>query len=286
MIRTMAQKKPSRKPNKKAKQTPNGDGFMTESAFLEKHSIPKAQYNSTGLKWVELRKIYSEFVSNRPAMERQAIAIAAILLSQSAREKGVHSVRYRIKEGNSLVEKIIRDRIENPANPQITIENYKERITDLIGVRVLHTFQNDHSGIHDFLMETFAIKHDKKPVAYYRDGDDEEFVDVCAGLGCDKRKHGKGYRSVHYVIATQLTKEVHYAEVQVRTIFQEGWSEIDHKMRYNHKLAASGKYEKDLSDLNSASALADSLATKLKNRHEEELRKRWNATTKPGKWKS
>ncbi len=31
------------------------------------------------------------------------------------------------------------------------------------------------------------------------------------------------------------TKEPHFAEIQVRTIFEEGWSEIDHKIRYSSK---------------------------------------------------
>jgi len=44
--------------------------------------------------------------------------------------------------------------------------------------------------------------------------------------------HPFGYRSIHYVIKSQPAKCVRLVELQVRTIFEEGWSEIDHKVRY------------------------------------------------------
>lgn len=41
-----------------------------------------------------------------------------------------------------------------------------------------------------------------------------------------------GYRSVHYIIECNATKEKIYAEVQVRTIIEEAWNEIDNEIRY------------------------------------------------------
>jgi hypothetical protein len=37
---------------------------------------------------------------------------------------------------------------------------------------------------------------------------------------------------VHYLVETNPNKTTYISEVQVRTIFEEGWSEIDHKIRY------------------------------------------------------
>ena len=45
-------------------------------------------------------------------------------------------------------------------------------------------------------------------------------------------KHHFGYRSVHYLLKSLPGKRVHIAELQVRTLFEEGWSEIDHQVRY------------------------------------------------------
>src|SRR5262249_2696289 len=44
--------------------------------------------------------------------------------------------------------------------------------------------------------------------------------------------HPAGYRSVHYVCSTQPLQRKVLAEIQVRTIFEEGWSEVDHRVRY------------------------------------------------------
>jgi hypothetical protein len=49
---------------------------------------------------------------------------------------------------------------------------------------------------------------------------------------CDLREHPEGYRSVHYVLKSQPANQQHLVELQVRTIFEEGWSEIDHRIRY------------------------------------------------------
>ncbi|EKH2437192.1 hypothetical protein O4M18_004240 [Escherichia coli] len=50
--------------------------------------------------------------------------------------------------------------------------------------------------------------------------------------GCRIKLHDAGYRSVHYVIKTRPIKDEIFTEIQVRTIFEEGWSEIDHRIRY------------------------------------------------------
>jgi putative GTP pyrophosphokinase len=42
----------------------------------------------------------------------------------------------------------------------------------------------------------------------------------------------KGYRSVHSIFCTQPLQRKVFTEVQVRTIFEEGWCEIDHHVRY------------------------------------------------------
>ena len=45
------------------------------------------------------------------------------------------------------------------------------------------------------------------------------------------REHG--YRSVHYLVSIDITKVLNISvEIQVRTVFEEAWSEIDHIMRY------------------------------------------------------
>lgn len=50
---------------------------------------------------------------------------------------------------------------------------------------------------------------------------------------CDREVHYYNYRSIHYIVpATNIQSAQVYCEIQTRTIFEEGWSEIDHKVRY------------------------------------------------------
>jgi len=50
--------------------------------------------------------------------------------------------------------------------------------------------------------------------------------------GFEIRKHPAGYRSIHYIFSAPLTIRGIKVEVQTRTLFEEGWSEIDHTVRY------------------------------------------------------
>src|SRR5690606_32013617 len=50
---------------------------------------------------------------------------------------------------------------------------------------------------------------------------------------CYQKIHFYNYRSIHYLVpATKINSEQIFCEIQTRTIFEEGWSEIDHKVRY------------------------------------------------------
>ena len=97
-----------------------------------------------------------------------------------------------------------------------------------MGVRALHLFKDDWRAIHEFVSTTWELH--ETPVAYVRagDGDQQGFADA----GCKVDTHPFGYRSIHYVIKFQPDKCIRLVELQVRTIFEEGWSEIDHRVRY------------------------------------------------------
>ena len=139
----------------------------------------------------------------------------------------VHSLKSRIKDGEHLVEKIIRKKKEGN-DFEVDCATYENHITDLVGVRVLHLFKDDWLPINEFINATWELQ--EQPIAYVRDGDRE--TQSFAEAGCRVKTHPFGYRSIHYLIKSQPAKCVRLVELQVRTIFEEGWSEIDHKVRY------------------------------------------------------
>ena len=185
---------------------------------------------------------------------------------------GIHSYRYRTKSPAHLLEKIIRKRKENPEKfAHLDHTNFHKYITDLIGIRVLFLYREDWIHFHRYI--TSQIENDpdryvtdrlrdfdedpnhiyiaEKPKAYKRTGDskiyDGDEIDIITG-GI--------YRSLHYIIKY----EGQYVEIQGRTLFEEGWSEIDHDIVYPYY-----KDDEMLNDysklLNRLSGLADEMSS-------------------------
>lgn len=69
-----------------------------------------------------------------------------------------------------------------------------------------------------------------------RQGDSERILAYYRENNCRIEEHPYGYRSVHYLVESSNTRYRYLAEVQVRTIFEEAWGEIDHVVRYPYHL--------------------------------------------------
>ena len=124
------------------------------------------------------------------------------------------SVTGRTKSLESLAEKLQRKEYVNPV----------EEITDLSGVRVTVYIESDVEKISKLVRKSFHVHPDKS-------------LDKVSELGVDRM----GYRSVHFVCdlgkkRTCLPEYAHYAglvfEVQIRTLLQHAWAEIEHDRNY------------------------------------------------------
>jgi ppGpp synthetase/RelA/SpoT-type nucleotidyltranferase len=203
--------------------------MISKQDFFKKYNIEEEEYNKCGLEWNDLEQIYIDFNKRRHEFEPTAKDIVERLL----KVKKVHSVRYRIKDSEHLIEKIIRKKIENKKRT-FTLENYANKINDIIGIRALHLFKDDWGDIDSFIVSTWKTK--EVPTANIRSGDSEEMTKKFADKDYQIKEHKYGYRSVHYILESSPTKKSYVAELQVRTIFEEGWSEIDHTIRYPYDL--------------------------------------------------
>ena len=175
-----------------------------------------------------LKDIYNDFVDYEVSYENQADFISNILRSQPM----IHSVKSRIKDPDRLIEKIIRKtedrKLKYGEDFQITLDNYKNEINDLIGIRVIHIFKDQWQDIHEFITKTWKVI---EVTANVREGDNTKKFEE---LDIEVRSRISGYRSVHYLVEFYPTNEKVIAEIQVRTIFEEGYGEIDHRLRYSH----------------------------------------------------
>ncbi|MBN3841213.1 MULTISPECIES: RelA/SpoT domain-containing protein [Burkholderia] len=205
---------------------------MTEDsheAFLTRNRLSKELWDRSGCIWAELRDIAHDHENNLDALATSAEFFAKTI----QRFERVHSVRWRVKDTEHLLEKIVRKRADEKSAEkyaEVGVNNYFELVTDLVGIRALHLFKDDCLTIHESLMKTWTPI--EEPIAYTREGDHEAFKERLATVGLLSKDHPAGYRSLHYVVESRPTQRIIRAEIQVRTLFEEGWSEIDHTVRY------------------------------------------------------
>lgn len=224
-------------------------------ALLTRHGLTAKEFGDTNLKWEDLEAVAADHVARANVL----LDVGDFVAGRVRQLPEVHSVKVRVKNPEHLIAKIIRKRIERP-DRVIELTNYRDEVTDLIGVRALHLFKHQWKPIHEMLREEFA-EHEK-PVAYYRKGDPEEVLKEFSDAGCRIEEHDAGYRSVHYVVNSMPQKDTHHIEIQVRTIFEEGWAEIDHLVRYPHNLGEK-VLNSFLALFNTAASTADLMGTFL-----------------------
>ncbi|MPM27504.1 hypothetical protein SDC9_74016 [bioreactor metagenome] len=195
--------------------------------FLKNNRIDQETWKKSDISWETLEAIYLDHERQLPALSDAADICSRVI----QRIPDVHSVRWRIKNSEHLLEKIIRKKASgNEKYQKVNETNYHEIVTDLIGIRALHLFKDDCFAIDSHFRNSWSIA--EKPIAYIREGDPSDLQEKFAKCGFEVKNHPAGYRSIHYVISTQPLQRSVFSEIQVRTIFEEGWSEIDHRVRY------------------------------------------------------
>ena len=233
---------------------------MERAAFLERNRISHEVWEKASIAWQDLLAIKADYESRKSQLEDAAEYAVKVIQSF----KGVHSVRWRVKNVEHLMEKIIRKRGQDKVSKKyktINLSNYLSVVTDLIGVRALHLFKTDVLEIHPQIIDMWQMG--EKPVSYVRAGDRSDLIDDLKQCGINSKVHDAGYRSVHYIIKMRPGIVNIFIELQVRTIFEEAWSEIDHKVRYPN-FSENKQVEEVLTIFNRLSGGADELGGFIK----------------------
>lgn len=203
--------------------------------FLVQNRIAPETWEAANIAWDDLVRIADNYLSRQDEFSEAASFFAQLI----QKIKEVHSVRWRVKDVNHLLEKIVRKRAEatkqgDDGSKYLSIdeENYGEVVTDLVGLRALHLFKDECFDIDSALRKIFQFPQGDDPKAYVREGDALEFTKRLEEAELRVVTHPAGYRSIHYIVSSRPLRKMIAAEIQVRTIFEEGWSEIDHRVRY------------------------------------------------------
>ena len=159
----------------------------------------------------------------------------------SAPKESIHTILYRIKDESRLIEKIDQENINSESGLKlITQNNFHERIGDIIGIRIICLRLSDIVKVEEyleFLVDEKILKFIQKP-DYKR-----SFVlpiSLAKTAPQDINIQYSGYSSIHYQIklgensdVSETLKKIQI-ELQLRTILEEAWGEIDHKYRYSY----------------------------------------------------
>lgn len=244
---------------------------MERTQFLSKYNIDEQDLQAANISCEELMAIAEVYAE----MEGLLHDIGKDFIDEYLYEietAGIHSYRYRTKSPAHLLEKIIRKRKENPEKfADLDHTNFHKYMTDLIGIRVLFLYREDWVHFHRYITSRFEndpaqyiddrladfdsdpehIYIAERPKAYKRAGDPK----IYNGSEIDIITTGI-YRSLHYTVKYKG----YYVEIQGRTLFEEGWSEVDHDIVY--KEAEDDEMLRDYSKLlNRLSGLADEMSS-------------------------
>lgn len=244
---------------------------IEKEAFFQDYKMTDEDLKAARISWEELEKIYEDYLQLEDHMRELGKDFLDEYL-YDIEKAGIHSYRYRTKQPGHLLEKVIRKRKENYAKfAQLDHTNYHKFMTDLIGIRVFFLYREDWIYFHNYLTSTFENDpknyvedrirdFDEDPSHYYlaerpkvykRSGDTR----IYDGTQIEIRAGGI-YRSLHYIVKYKG----YYIEIQGRTLFEEGWSEIDHDIVYPYN--KDDEMLRDFSKLlNRLSGMADEMSS-------------------------
>jgi len=178
----------------------------------------------------------------------------------------IHSVKFRIKDPDHLKDKLIRKYNEATQKGKaftITKNNLFSKINDLAGFRIIHLHTKQFEEIDKEIKRLLSDQKwiiVKKPTARTWDDESREYFKKI-GIGVDKSPNL--YTSVHYIIRPNSKANI-TCELQVRTLMEEVWGEVDHTINYPHKSESVSCREqiKALARVTSSSSrLVDSIFT-------------------------
>jgi len=252
---------------------------MQKEVFLSKYNVSEADFEEAKIGWEELDLIVKEYEKINETLHMLGKEFIDEYL-YDIEKAGIHSYRYRTKSVDHLIEKVIRKRKEAPGKfAKLDHTNFHKFITDLIGIRVFFLYREDWIHFHQYITKRFEnnpeiyiedrlddfdedINHyyiAEKPKVYKRAGDtkiyDQNEIEIISdGI----------YRSLHYIIKYKG----YYVEIQGRTLFEEGWSEIDHDIVYPYN--TDDEMLQDFSTLlNRLSGMADEMSSYFRRMKEK-----------------
>lgn len=157
----------------------------------------------------------------------------------------IEHITSRVKSPQSILNKMIKK------GCTASVEDVKEKIRDIAGVRIICSFTEDIYKICDMLKS-------------------QQDIDVIQIKDYIKNPKPNGYRSLHMIIKIPIFMsdriENVYVEIQIRTIAMDFWASLEHKIYYKY----NKEIPKHIQDgLREAAEQATELDKKMENLNRE-----------------
>ena len=198
------------------------------------------------------KEIELRYEAYRPAFNEILDKVTASL------KKNLHlssnpTYKNRIKSFNSYYKKILRQKAKESGESKELVT-----LTDMIGIRVICPFVEDLAEVERQVSEIYDVKEIEKK------GAEQSFREF-------------GYESVHILIAVPedcrpvehtevVLPENLVCEIQVRTILQDAWAEVEHELIYKSEFNPFDKpLRRKLASINASLTLADIIFQEIRD---------------------
>lgn len=155
----------------------------------------------------------------------------------------IEHIRHRIKKPNNIMEKLDRLGLEP------TIENARNNIFDIAGIRIICAFQADIYNVVEMLK-----RHT-----------DVEVIEVKDYIQSPKKN---GYMSLHLHVSIPIFLSSGTVntrvEIQIRTVAMDFWASIEHKIYYKYRNKAPKSIQNELKECADIIAMLDDRMFNLK----------------------
>lgn len=137
----------------------------------------------------------------------------------------IEHIKTRIKTADSIIGKLEKYNID------FTLENIQEKIYDIVGARIICSFESDIYDLVNIIKKS-------------------SIINVIEEKDYIKKPKNSGYRSYHLLVEVPVElineKTVVKAEIQIRTMAMDLWASLEHKIKYKAKTIVNEETSKTL----------------------------------------
>lgn len=197
----------------------------------------------------EMQKQYESYV---PAFS-EILGNIESLLKQTIRLSSNPTYKTRIKSFGSYYKKVLRQKAGEAAQSAALVA-----LTDMIGIRIICPFVEDLAVVERQVQGAFDVKEIERK-------------------GAEKSFREFGYESVHILVAipkectpkassSPALPENLVCEIQVRTILQDAWAEVEHELVYKSEFNPfDTPLRRKLAAINASLSLADIIFQEIRD---------------------